>query len=93
MGYYCYIVECSDGSFYTGWSTDVRRRLQAHNAGRGARYTRSRLPVKLVYWETCSDRSNALKRERKIKKLNREKKQKLIHQFQLTHTAKEVENE
>ena len=57
---YVYIVECADGSYYTGWTTDLRRRLAAHNAGRGSRYTRIRRPVKLVYSEEHPDRASAV---------------------------------
>jgi len=78
MAFYCYILECSDGTFYTGWSTDPERRLREHNSGAGARYTRSRRPVRLVYLEQLPDKSAALKRERAIKALSRPKKQKLI---------------
>ena len=78
MSCYCYIVECADGTYYTGWTIDPERRLKTHNAGRGARYTRTRLPVKLVYLEPQPDRSAAMKREKAIKTLPREKKQKLI---------------
>jgi len=78
MAYYCYIVECSDGTYYTGWSTDPQRRLRQHNNGRGARYTRSHRPVRLVYVEECTDRSTAMKRERAIKTLKRRGKKKLI---------------
>ncbi len=78
MRYFCYILECADGTLYTGWSTDPHRRLKQHNAGRGARYTRARRPVKLVYTEVQPDRSSAMKREAAIKKLSREKKQVLI---------------
>ena len=78
MSCYCYIVECADGSYYTGWTTDPVRRVKAHNAGRGARYTRVRGPVRLVYVEEQPDRSSAMKRERAIKALPREKKRKLI---------------
>jgi putative endonuclease len=77
---YCYILECADGSFYTGWTTDPARREKQHNQGRGARYTRQRRPVKLVYIEEQPDRSTAMRRERAIKSLSREKKQKLIRQ-------------
>lgn len=72
------MVECSDGSLYTGWTTDVEERIKTHNEGTGAKYTRSRLPVKLVYFEEVDDRSAALKREAAIKKLTRIQKQKLI---------------
>lgn len=78
MPCYCYIIECSDGTFYTGWTTDPERRVKTHNAGRGARYTRTRRPVKLVYLEPQPDKVSALKRERVIKTMTREKKQKLI---------------
>ena len=69
-----YIVECADGSLYTGWAMDVERRVKAHNAGRGARYTRWHRPVTLVYVEEQPDRSAAQKREWEIKRWPREKK-------------------
>ena len=75
---YCYIVECADGTYYTGWAVDPEKRVDVHNKGRGAKYTKMRLPVKLVYIEEQPDRSTALKRERAIKKMTREKKQKLF---------------
>jgi putative endonuclease len=78
MAFFCYILECSDGSYYTGWSTDPERRLSQHNRGAGARYTRSRRPVRLVYIEELPDKGAALKRERAIKALSRPKKQQLI---------------
>jgi putative endonuclease len=78
MAYYCYILECADGTYYTGWSTDPARRLAQHNAGRGARYTRSRLPVDLVYIEEQPDRLSALRREIAIKRLSRAKKSALV---------------
>ncbi len=78
MACYCYSLECADGTYYTGWSTDPERRLADHNKGRGARYTRSRRPVKLVYVEVQSDPSSALKRERAIKTMTRARKEKLI---------------
>ncbi len=77
MTCYCYIVECSDGTFYTGWTTDPERRVKTHNAGRGAKYTRTRRPVHLVYVEEQPDRTTAMKRERAIRALPREKKMKL----------------
>ena len=76
--YYCYIVECADGTYYTGWAIDPEKRVKIHNRGRGAKYTKMRLPVKLVYVEEQPDRVTAMKRERAIKKMTREKKQKLI---------------
>lgn len=75
---YCYIVECADGTYYTGWAIDPEKRVKIHNQGRGAKYTRMRLPVKLVYVEEQPDRSTAMKRERAIKKMTRSQKQKLI---------------
>ena len=78
MGFYCYIVECADGSYYTGWTTDPVRREKMHNLGKGAKYTRLHRPVHLVYIEVMSDRSMAMKRERAIKQLNHSQKAKLI---------------
>jgi putative endonuclease len=78
MDFYCYILECCDGTYYTGWSTNPERRLTQHNRGAGARYTRSHLPVRLVYVEKQLDKVSALKRERAIKTLTRSQKQKLI---------------
>jgi len=78
MACYCYILECCDGSYYTGWSSDPQRRLREHNSGKGARYTRSRRPVRLVYLEQLPNKSSALKRERAIKALSRPKKIKLV---------------
>ena len=80
MSYFCYILECSDGTYYTGWSTDPEQRARQHNAGRGARYTRSRLPVRLVYVEEQSDRANAMRREIRIKRMRRAAKEKLVKQ-------------
>lgn len=76
--WYVYIVECADRTLYTGIATDVVRRVACHNAGTGARYTRARLPVRLVYQETQPTRSAALKREALIKKGSRARKQALI---------------
>ncbi len=78
MECYCYILECADGTYYTGWSTDPQRRMDQHNKGKGARYTKTRLPVKLVYVEPQSDKISALKRERAIKALTRKKKMELF---------------
>lgn len=75
---YVYILKCSDGTFYTGWTTNLEARVNTHNSGRGAKYTRSRLPVSLVYYEELCDRSAALKREAAIKRLPRDKKAALI---------------
>jgi putative endonuclease len=78
MECYCYILECSDGTFYTGWTTDPERRVRQHNKGTGARYTRTRTPVKLVYLEPQPDKKTAMKRERTIKALSRQQKMKLF---------------
>ena len=73
-----YILRCGDGSLYTGITTDVSKRLEVHSSGKGAKYTRGRGPLKLVYEEVCGDHSAALKRELEIKSLSREEKLKLI---------------
>jgi putative endonuclease len=78
MPFYCYMLECADGTYYTGWTTDPDRREKAHNAGMGAKYTRSRRPVKVIYLEELPDKSSALKRERAIKKLSRRQKEALL---------------
>ncbi len=75
---YTYIVECADGSLYTGWAVDVEQRVKVHNAGRGARYTRMHGPVKLVYAEEQPDRVAAMKRELEIKRWPRAKKLQLV---------------
>ena len=73
-----YILRCGDGSLYTGITTDVEKRLEAHRSGKGAKYTRGRGPLELVYSEECGDHSVSLKRELEIKALTREEKLKLI---------------
>ncbi len=78
---YCYIVECSDGTYYTGWTTDPDRRVREHNAGRGALYTRWRRPVELVYLEPFPDRSAAMRREAEIKQFTRSKKGQLVDEY------------
>ncbi len=80
---YTYIVECSDGRMYTGWTTCIEKRLKAHNSGSGARFTRGRGPVKLRYLEICETKSGAMKREAEIKKLSRAQKVQLIHDSHL----------
>jgi putative endonuclease len=77
MPFYCYILECADGTYYTGWTTDPARRERQHNRGTGARYTRSRGPVRLVYVEPQTDRSAAMRREIAIKKLSHAQKRAL----------------
>ncbi|MBS0210325.1 MAG: GIY-YIG nuclease family protein [Planctomycetes bacterium] len=76
--WFVYLLRCADRSLYTGITTDVERRCAQHNAGRGARYTRSRTPVKLVYQETAASRGLALRRELQIKALDRRAKEALI---------------
>lgn len=82
-GYYCYIVECGDGSYYTGWAKDPYHRCTVHNTGKGAKYTRMHAPVKLVYFERLESIQAVMKRERAVKKLTRLAKIKLIEQFNL----------
>lgn len=76
--YFVYIVECKDGSLYTGWTTHLENRILKHNQGKGCKYTRARYPVKLKYYEKFSTKSEAMKREYAIKQLNRKEKLKLI---------------
>lgn len=73
-----YILRCSDGTYYTGWTNNLKKRLEEHNAGRGAKYTRGRTPVELVYMESHGTRQEAMQREAWIKKLARKEKEKLI---------------
>lgn len=75
---YVYILACADGTFYTGWTTHLEQRIKTHNQGKGAKYTRSRLPVRLLYWEEYSDKGDALRREAAIKKMTRKQKEALI---------------
>jgi putative endonuclease len=77
--YFLYILECADGSLYTGITTDVDRRFREHLLGKGGHYTRSHGALKIVYREPCGDRSSALKREAAVKKLSRKNKEFLIH--------------
>ncbi len=78
MTCYCYILECADGTYYTGWTTDPERRVSQHNKGIGAKYTNARRPVKLVYLELHPNRTEAMKRELAIKKMKRVQKSELI---------------
>ena len=75
---YTYILECADGTLYCGWTNHLEKRVEAHNAGKGAKYTKARRPVKLVYYETFETKSEALSREYQIKQLSRQEKEKLI---------------
>lgn len=75
---YTYIVKCSDKTFYTGWTNDLEKRIEMHNSGKGAKYTKARLPVELVYYEAFDTKEEAMSREWYIKRLSRSEKQKLI---------------
>ena len=79
---YVYILKCADETLYCGWTTDPEARLKAHNSGRGAKYTRSRRPVEMVYLEALEDRHDALSREWHIKRLTREEKIRLIEEHE-----------
>lgn len=80
---FVYILKCNDLTLYTGWTTDLDNRISTHNRGKGAKYTRARLPVQLVYYETFDDKSNAMKREYEIKHLSKKEKEVLINQFKM----------
>jgi len=75
---YVYIVQCRDGTFYTGWTADLEKRIWEHNQGKGAKYTRGRLPVVLKYYEVFATKEEAMKREYLIKQLTRKEKEKLM---------------
>jgi putative endonuclease len=87
MAYFCYIVRCKDGSYYTGWTLDPERRTRQHNSGRGAAYTRLHRPVELVYVEPQPDRSTAMRRERRIKSMTHAQKDGLAAAY---HVEKEI---
>ena len=78
MSWVCYLLRCADDTLYCGITNDLEKRLLAHNSGEGAKYTRGRLPVSVVYRESCEDKSAALKRELQIKRLPRSAKQALL---------------
>lgn len=79
---YTYMVRCADGTLYTGWTTDVEARVRCHNTGKGAKYTRPRLPVALVYFETFDTKEEAMRREAAIKKLSKERKELLVAEWE-----------
>ncbi len=81
MAFFCYLLECSDGTYYCGWTKDMDRRVETHNKGRGARYTRSRLPVKLAYYEEMDSQAEAMRRERNLKTRSHDHKAKLAERF------------
>lgn len=76
-----YMLRCADGTLYTGWTTDIARRLAAHNAGRAAKYTRARLPAELVYLEQAADKSAACRREYAVKQLTKQQKERLVTEY------------
>ena len=78
---YTYMLECSDGSYYTGWTNDLRKRVRTHQAGKGGRFTRSRLPVRLVYYETFEEKRDAQSREVLLKQLSHAEKKALAGTF------------
>ena len=82
MAYYCYLLSCRDGSLYCGWTTDLERRVSEHQGGKGGRYTRAHLPVKLVYREVQPNRGQAMRREAEIKKMDRQEKLALIREYE-----------
>ena len=82
MSFFCYLLECADGTFYTGWTTDPARRERQHNRGTGARYTRTHGPVRLVYVEPQSNRRAAMLRELVLKRLTHAQKQALAERYQ-----------
>jgi putative endonuclease len=77
---FVYILRCRDGTFYCGWTTDLTARIAAHNSGKGAKYTRSRLPVELIYYEEYESKHEAMSREWHIKRMTREEKTELVAQ-------------
>lgn len=79
---FVYILKCADDSLYTGWTNNLDKRMDTHNSGNGARYTRGRLPVELVYFESYKTRGEAMRRESKIKRMNRSQKIELIKNHQ-----------
>ncbi len=86
---YTYIVECSDGKLYTGWTNCIEKRLVQHNSGRGAKFTRCRIPVQLRYLEISETKSDAMKREAQIKQMSRSQKVKLIAEGHLKKILEE----
>ena len=78
---YTYILRCSDGTYYTGWTNDLEKRVRTHNRGRGGKYTRTRIPVELAYYEEFETKEEAMSREFAIKQLPRTEKEKLVQRF------------
>ena len=91
---YTYMLKCSDGTLYTGWTNDLEKRVEAHNSGKGAKYTKARRPVELAYYEEFETKEQAMKREYAIKQVGRKEKQKLIagKKVKLSDERKEKED-
>ena len=91
---YTYMLKCSDGTIYTGWTNDLEKRVEAHNSGKGAKYTKARRPVELAYYEDFETKEQAMKREYAIKQLGRKEKQELIagKKVKLSDERKEKED-
>ncbi len=87
------MLRCSDGTYYTGWTNSLEKRIQAHNSGNGAKYTRSRRPVELVYYEVFEEKTEAMRREAAIKKMDRRKKELLVEKQGLKSDTEEKERE
>lgn len=85
---FIYMVRCKDNSLYTGWTTNIERRVKEHNSGKGAKYTRARLPVKLVYYEKFKNKKEATKREYMIKKFSKLKKERFVKEFNISFFEK-----
>lgn len=83
MSHFVYILRCADDSLYTGYTNDLDKRVDVHNKGKGAKYTRGRRPVRLVFYEEVSSMSEGLRLERTIKKFSKKKKEDLVHSFGL----------
>ena len=83
MSHYVYMLRCSDDTIYSGYTVDIEKRVETHNSGKGAKYTRARRPVKLVYYEEFEDKGDALRREIALKKMTRIQKENLISKFDL----------
>lgn len=90
MSYYVYLLRCCDDSLYTGWTRDIAARVKTHNAGTGAKYTRARLPVVLVYHEELADRRQALQREYALRNLKRSEKLALVSTYQKSLQQDEI---
>ena len=88
---YMYVVECSDGSYYTGYTTDVKKRLAVHNSGKGAKYTRARLPVKLIYVEEFASKEEAMSAEALLKRKKRPQKERFLSENQEKNLVNDID--